>query len=301
MGGIGSANWKVTRYGEAMAIVLTNGERLFMINERFTKVIVMNAFDRRSEIVRYLQQEERASTQLLSQMFDVSEVTIRHDLNELNKRGWVTRVHGGAEVVQRLQYEQSFAERRAINLDAKIAIAKTAVSLVEPGSTIMLDSSTTAFQLALLLSSMRDLRVVTNNLHAVSILSTNKDIEVIIVGGVVREETASIVGPPAVEMLGRWHADQGFFGAAGLTERRGLSDVDVRETNVKRAMVEAVDRVNVLLDASKFGKQAFSTFANLEVIDELITDKPVTEEYSDLFRRFGIKCSSGDKKNKLSR
>lgn len=249
----------------------------------------MNAFDRRSEIVRYLQQNERASTQALSRLFDVSEVTIRHDLNELVQRGWVSRVHGGAEVVQRLQYEQSFAERRAINLDAKISIARAAVSLVQKGSTIILDSSTTTFQLALLLNDMRDLRVVTNNLHVVSILSANKDIEVIIVGGIVREETASIVGPPAAEMLARWHADQGFFGAAGLTERRGLTDVDIRETTVKQAMIAAVDKVNVLLDVSKFGKQAFSTFANLEEIDELITDRPVGEEYSDLLQRFGIK------------
>jgi len=251
----------------------------------------MNAFDRRSEIVRYLQQEERASTQLLSRLFDVSEVTIRHDLSDLDKRGWITRVHGGAEVVQRLQYEQSFAERRFLNIDAKIAIARTAVSLVQTGSTILLDSSTTSFQLALLLNDLSDLRVVTNNLHVVSILSANKDIEVIIVGGIVREETASIVGPPAEEMLRGWHADQGFFGAAGLTERRGLTDVDVRETNVKRAMINAVDKVNVLLDAGKFGKQAFSTFANLELIDELITDKPVSSEYSDLLQRYGIKHS----------
>lgn len=261
----------------------------------------MNAFDRRSEIVRYLQQKERASTQLLSRLFDVSEVTIRHDLNELGKRGWIARVHGGAEAVQRLQYEQSFAERRTINLEAKIAIAMAAVSRVQAGSTIILDSSTTSFQLALLLKYFSDLRIVTNNLPAVSILSSNKDIEVIIVGGIVREETASIVGPPAEEMLGRWHADQGFFSAAGLTSERGLTDADIREAKVKQVMVAVVDKVNVLLDSSKLGKRAFSTYADLDDIDELITDKQISGEYSDLCHQFGIKHSIASKTRKAIR
>ena len=252
----------------------------------------MNAFDRRSEIVQYLQQNERASTQLLSQLFDVSEVTIRNDLKELEKRAWINRIHGGAEVVQRLQFEQSFAERQALNLEAKKCIARTAVSLVQTGSTIILDSSTTTFQLALLLKDMNDIRVVTNNLHVVSLLSSNKAIELIVVGGILRGETASIVGPPAEEMLARWHAEQGFFGAAGFTEERGLTDVDIREARVKQAMIAVVDKVNVLLDGSKFGQQAFSTYASLAEIDELITDQPISAEYAALCRQFGIRHSS---------
>ncbi len=248
----------------------------------------MKAFDRRSEIVKYLQANERASTRQLSTLFDVSEVTIRHDLNELGRRGWVERVHGGAEIVRRMQYEQSFAERQAQNLAAKKKIARTAAELIRPGSTIVLDSSTTAFQLALLLRDRADLRVVTNNLQIVSVLSPNKELEIVVVGGIVREETASIVGPPAEEMLARWHADQGFFGAAGLTEQRGLTDVDIREARVKQAMIALVAQVNLLLDISKFGSQAFATFADLGDIDRLITDGPVPQEYVEICDRFGI-------------
>jgi DeoR/GlpR family transcriptional regulator of sugar metabolism len=248
----------------------------------------MNAFDRRSEIVKYLQENERASTRLLSDLFDVSEVTIRHDLNALGTRGWIERVHGGAELVRRLQYEQSFSERESLNSSAKKRIARTAAKLVQPGNTILMDSSTTVFQLALLLRDAADLRVVTNNLRIVSVLSPNKEIEVVVIGGIVREETASIVGPPAEEMVSKWHGELGFFGAAGFTAKRGLTDVDIREATVKRAMTAAVDTVNVLLDSSKFGKQAFSTFAGLEEIDRLISDEPLTAEYADLCEQYEI-------------
>lgn len=251
----------------------------------------MNTFERRSEIIQYLQDKKRASTQSLSQLFQVSEVTIRNDLTELEKGGWISRVHGGAEAVHRLQDEQPFAMRRALQLEEKIGIAKAAASWVKPGDTIILDSSTTAFQLALQLTEVPNLRVVTNNLHVVSTLSSCQGIEVIIVGGIVRGETASVVGPPAEEMMGNWHAHQGFFGAAGLTRQRGLTDADIREAQIKKLMVKAVDKVNVLLDASKFGKQAFSTFANLEDVDQVFTDNKIPEEYTELCREFEIKLS----------
>ena len=251
----------------------------------------MNTFERRSEIIQHLQETERASTQSLSQLFQVSEVTIRNDLNELEKRGWISRVHGGAEIVRRLQDEQPFAMRQALQIVEKISIAKSAASLVKPGDTIILDSSTTAFQLALHLKEISNLRVVTNNLHVVSTLSPCQGIEVIIVGGIVRGKTASVVGPPAEEMMASWHAHQGFFGAAGLTRQRGLTDADIREAQIKKRMIKAVDKVNVLLDASKFGTQAFSTFASLEDIDQLFTDNKIPEEYTDLCREFGIKLS----------
>jgi DeoR family fructose operon transcriptional repressor len=251
----------------------------------------MNTFERRSEIIQHLQEKKRASTQSLSQTFQVSEVTIRNDLKELEKGGWISRVHGGAEFVHRLQDEQSFAMRQALQLEEKIGIAKAAATLVKPDDTIILDSSTTAFQLALQLTELPSLRVVTNNLHVVSTLSSCQGIEVIIVGGIVRGETASVVGPPAEEMMASWHAHQGFFGAAGLTRQRGLTDADIREAQIKKLMIKAVDKVNILLDASKFGNQAFSTFASLEDVNQMFTDNKITEEYVELCREYEIKLS----------
>jgi DeoR/GlpR family transcriptional regulator of sugar metabolism len=248
----------------------------------------MDTFDRRSEIIRHLRQRQRASTRALSDMFQVSEVTIRHDLTNLEQQGWLTRVHGGAEITPQLQGEQSFALRQTLHAEEKINIAQAAARLVQSGDTIILDSSTTAFQLALQLTESTDLRVMTNNLHIVAMLSTCAGIEVVLVGGVVRNETASVVGPPAEEMLAWFNADKAFFGAAGLTIERGLVDADLREAQVKRAMVKAAGQVNVLLDSSKFGQRAFATFASLAEVDQLFTDEKIPADYRQTCQDAGI-------------
>jgi DeoR/GlpR family transcriptional regulator of sugar metabolism len=197
-------------------------------------------------------------------------------------------VHGGAEIAPKLQLEQSFEVRQRLHLDDKVHVAAAAAALVQPGDTIILDSSTTAFQLALQIKAVTDLRVVTNNLHVVANLSPCPNIEVIVVGGVIRDETASVVGPLAEEMLAHLHTPKGFFGAAGLTPERGLTDADIREVQVKRAMVKATDQVHVLLDASKFGQQSFLTFAPLSDVDHIVTNENIPAEYRQICREFGI-------------
>lgn len=251
----------------------------------------MNAFDRRSKIVGHLRDNRRASTRTLSELFQVSEATIRHDLNNLEQQGWIARVHGGAEISPSLQGEQPFVVRQGAHVQEKISIARRAAALVQPGDTIILDGSTTAFQLAQQLKTVQNLRVVTNNLHVVATLSPHAGIEVILLGGIVRSETASVIGPPAEDMLAGLYANKGFFGAAGLTLERGLTDADIREVQVKRAMVKAVDQVNVLLDASKFGQQAFLTFATLADIDHLFTDDQIPPHYVEACREAGIKLT----------
>jgi DeoR family fructose operon transcriptional repressor len=251
----------------------------------------MGTFDRRSEIIRYLQENQRASTRRLSELFEVSEVTIRHDLNNLEEQGWIARVHGGAEIALPLQGEQSFSERQRLHLAEKVNIARAAAALVKPGDTILLDSSTTVFQLAHQLKKVSPLRVVTNNLQVVAALSASAGIELVLLGGIVRNETASVVGPAAEEMLDRLNADHGFFGAAGLTVERGLTDADMREAQVKRAMVKAAGQVNVLLDSSKFGQRAFATFATLAEVDHLFTDDGIPAEYREACHDLGIQLT----------
>lgn len=246
--------------------------------------LIMNSFDRRSEIIRHLREHERVSTRMLSEAFQVSEVTIRSDLNSLEEQGWVQRVHGGAELALRWRMEQSFADRQTEHLAEKQRLALTAATLVHAGDTVLLDSSTSAYQLALRLREFRDLRVVTNNLQVALTLAANPDIEVVVPGGVVRGKTASVVGSQVAEMLSGLRADRGFFGASGLTLERGLTDADVREVEAKRAMVEAVDEVVALLDSSKFGQQAFLTFARLDQVHRIITDGDVPDIYVQAFR-----------------
>jgi DeoR/GlpR family transcriptional regulator of sugar metabolism len=248
----------------------------------------MKTFERRNEIIRRLQESGRLSTHTLSRQLHVSEVTIRNDLQVLAAQGWVQRLHGGAELAPRMQFEQSFATRLGEHAAEKQRLAQAAAALVQPGDTILLDSSTTVFQLALNLREMPDLRVVTNNIHAAATLAMNPAIEVILLGGVVRDKTASVVGPYAVEMLAGLHAHKAFLSASGLTLERGLTDADLREVEVKRAMVKAAAQVIILLDASKFGQQAFLTFATLDAVHCLIVEGDAPEAFASSLAGYNI-------------
>lgn len=240
-----------------------------------------NSFSRRTQIVEALQRAGRLSTRALSARFHVSEVTIRTDLALLEKQGWLERVHGGAEAAHPLQVERSFAERRQTHLREKQRIAEAGARLVEPGQTLLLDNSTSAYMMALWLrdqGALQNLRFITNSLPTASLLAPCRECEVMVVGGVVRPETNSIVGPFSPQLLDQIHADVLFLGASGLTAARGLTDADVREVEVKRAMVAHAQRIVALVDWSKLGRESFLTVATIPELDILVTDGRVPDE-----------------------
>lgn len=249
----------------------------------------MTAFDRRTAIVAYVQRRGRASTGELSRHFGVSEVTIRTDLGALEEGGWLDRRHGGAEVGPRSVEEQPFDQRRRQHGLEKAEIARAAAGLVKPGELIVLDSSTTAYQLALQLRGVPGLTVITNNVWAAQALAQNPDREVVLLGGVLRGRTGSTVGVLAEEMLRGLHAQQGFFGAAGFALDRGFTDADTREVQMKRALVAAAGQVNILLDSSKFGRHALLTFADLAQVGCIVTNQGPAPEYADAVRRAGVR------------
>lgn len=251
-----------------------------------------SAFDRRSQILSLLQRERRASTRALSEAFGVSEVTIRSDLALLEREGTVQRRHGGAEISGGYQAELSFADRRHLHAREKQRLAQAAAALVRDGDTILLDNSTSAYQLAHLLGDRTNLRVVTNGFPIAAALAPCKGVEVILLGGVLRHETASLVGPFAPQMLASLHAHRAFVSAGGLSTARGLTDADIREVEVKRALVQAADELVALVDASKFGREAFLTFAPLADVDVLLTDGPLPPDLAEACRRLKVRVQT---------
>lgn len=231
-----------------------------------------STFDRRTQIIDAVRDAGRLSTGALSQRFGVSEVTIRNDLAALEQQGWLQRVHGGAEAPRAYQIEQSFSERRGVHAREKARLAIAAAGLVRTGDTVLLDSSTSAFQVAMQLCRTPGLRIVTNSFPAAASISECRGLEVIILGGVLRAETSSVVGPFLPHMLNTLHADWLFLSASGVTVARGLTDADTREVEAKRAMVHAARKVVAIVDSSKFGRESFLTFAALDDLDILICD-----------------------------
>jgi DeoR/GlpR family transcriptional regulator of sugar metabolism len=227
---------------------------------------------RREQILGYLSAREQTSVGELSQALDVSEVTVRKDLDQLEGQGLLVRVRGGAVVSGRGRLERYFAAREKEHLEEKRRIAHAAARLVRSGQQIFLDASTTAFQVARLIKDREDLVVVTNGLYTALELNFCPGITTIVVGGTMRTRSSSLVGSFSYESLQRLRFDSGFFGARSVTARDGLMESDLEEAQLKQMMVHASRVVVGMADSSKFGETSFTVFALPREIDRIITD-----------------------------
>lgn len=228
--------------------------------------------ERRSQIARMLQQHGTVRVAMLSEIFDVTEETIRRDLEELEKEGILKRTYGGAISRRGTGIELPFAAREEKNRDEKVKIARAAAELLEDGDTIILDASTTALFVARQLPAAPRLTVVTNSVRVVLELAAHPNVTVIGLGGQLRERSLSFVGPQAERALAAYHVDKAFLSCKGLTPTEGMTDSNELEVELKKRMVEAAAAVIAIVDSSKLGYVAFARICPLEQIARIITD-----------------------------
>ena len=198
-------------------------------------------------------------------------------------------MRGGAVVSGRGQLELRFAARQQLNLDEKRRIAARAVELIQPGSTIFLDGSTTAFQLTRLIRDMQGLTVITTGLYAALELSFAPDVTTVVVGGILRRRTSSLVDTLSPKLLRRLHVDVAFLSSRGFIPEHGMMESDLREAQTKRAMAETATRKIALLDHAKFGRVYVATSLLPEEIDLLIADTGLGEEQRQALVKAEIK------------
>jgi DeoR/GlpR family transcriptional regulator of sugar metabolism len=230
------------------------------------------ADERMRHVLALLEERDAVSVNELARSFDVSEVTVRSDLTLLARRGLVARVRGGARALQRGQSEVAFDVRLRVEERAKRAIGRAAAGLVADGEAVALDSSTTAFYVALALREKRELVVVTNGLRVAAALADAPGVSVIVPGGVVRMAAMSLVGDFASSVLRSTRINRGFFGARGISADRGLMDLNPDEVKIKREMAEACERVVGVFDHTKWRRSALFTFVPTQRIDTIVTD-----------------------------
>jgi DeoR family glycerol-3-phosphate regulon repressor len=208
----------------------------------------------------------------------VSEITARRDLVELEERKALKRTHGGAMSLRDGQAEifdasePAFDARRRRNNRAKIAIAQVAAQLVKPGFTIALDVGTSTLELARCLGDVGELRIVTNNMRAASLLASTPH-AVYLPGGRVRGKELSVYGSATAEQIRAYWFDVAFIGVSGITES-GLYDYSPEDTEIKRIYMERAKQVVVLCDSQKFGHHSMVQVGPLSAIHILVTDTP---------------------------
>lgn len=243
--------------------------------------------ERRERIRKLLARERYVSVRDLAQREDVSDMTIRRDLEALAERGQVHRVFGGAHAAQSTTaLEQVYLDRMHLHREAKEAIAARAVQEVADGHTIALDGSTTSVYLARRLAG-RDVVVVTTSLLVAQELA-DADMEVVLPGGVLRSRTLCLVGPVAERNLRDFHVDAVFFSTGGLHPSHGLTDTHDLEAALKRSLFAIGGRLIALVDSSKFGRKALHPLAPLERIDMLVTEASPAEELTAALARQNV-------------
>ncbi|MGH3440885.1 MAG: DeoR/GlpR family DNA-binding transcription regulator [Nitriliruptorales bacterium] len=237
----------------------------------------MYAEERRAEIAERASRNGRVEVARLADDFAVTPETVRRDLTDLERRGVLRRVHGGAIPVGRLRSEPAVAEKAALMAAEKRRIAEAALDHLPRTGTILLDAGTTTGALADLLPTDRDLTVVTNGLPIAMTLSTRSNLTLLLVGGRVRGRTLAQVDDWAVRTLDELSVDVAFLATNGVSVARGLTTPDPAEAAAKRAMVRTGRQVVLLADRTKIGEEHFVRFADLADVDVLITDAGAAE------------------------
>lgn len=246
---------------------------------------------RREAIHRSLERLGRASVSDLARQFGVSSVTIRKDLSALERRGVLTRIHGGATRTS-LKDEGSFPYRLLDAAEAKRDIARRAARLVHSGNTIALDSSTTAHYLAQELLELRDLVVVTYSIPTASLFLDGSSATVFLVGGQLRRSSrATAVALPVAGFDSE--ADLGFFGAHSLHVATGLGEVSMEESQSKSALATLCRRSYALVDATKFQAVSYHHWLPANRITGIITDPETPERFIREWHAAGVSVDTG--------
>lgn len=231
----------------------------------------MLASERHREILARLASVGGVRVASLASELNVTQETIRRDLEKLDAEGKLVRTHGGAMAVETDRRELPLDVRETINLDKKRAIARRAAQEISSGDVIALDASSTAHELAKIIPDIA-VTVVTNAIPVALALMDRPAVRVVITGGILDRPSMSMVGPLAEQSLERFHVQKLFFSSRGLDTARGVSVTADEQAGIKRRMIDLCEKAYLLLDSTKFGVRSVEFFAAVEELDVVITD-----------------------------
>jgi DeoR/GlpR family transcriptional regulator of sugar metabolism len=245
---------------------------------------------RHQEILEELERAGSVSVAALSQRLEVSDMTVRRDLEELEELRLLKKVHGGAVPVPKTAAEPHFAQKQKLNRPEKQAIARAALELVNDGDTVAFSAGTTTWHVAAALrQGYKDLTFITNSTNIALTLQENGWERIVLSGGMFRTPSDALVGPFADRTLRTLNADVLFLGVHGVHPRAGLTTPNAAEAETDGCLVESAQRVVVVADHSKLGVVALAKIASLSEVDVLITDAEAPEEVLEEIRLRGAR------------
>ena len=250
----------------------------------------MLAAERRNLILEKVHENKRVIVSELSREYEVSEETIRRDLEKLEEDGHVTKSYGGAVLNERSSIDLPFNVRWKANPQGKQRIAELICGEISDGDHIMLDASTTAVFIAKNIKQKRHLTVITNAIEILLELADVPGWDVIAPGGLLKQGSMSLIGKKALDGIASYHVDKAFFSCKGIDLKNGITDGNVETGGIKQNMIAGADKVYLAVDSSKFGRTAFAKICDLSAVDYVVTDVEPGGEWMELFKRENTKC-----------
>ena len=250
----------------------------------------MLAIERRNAILEKLQVERRVVVSELSALYDVSEETIRRDLDKLENDGYAIKSYGGAVINENSNLDLPYNVRKNTNVLGKQKIAALISEMVHDGDNIMLDASSTAVAIAKAIKNKKDLTVITNSLEIALELIETPGCNVISTGGVATGSSFALVGSVTDKTIRSYYVDKAIISCKGINMYAGFTESDERHANNKASMFYMAKTKILAIDSSKFNKIAFAKIGDLKEISKIVTDKKPEEEWLQKFEELGVEC-----------
>ncbi|MDP4143627.1 MAG: DeoR/GlpR family DNA-binding transcription regulator [Bacillota bacterium] len=247
----------------------------------------MFAEERQEKISLLINEEGSIKVNELSSIFNVSEATIRRDLQEMEEKKLLKRTHGGAVKIGITNFEPSFFDKKDEKNIEKQSIGRYAAELINDGDTIILDSGTTTLEIAKNITA-KNITVVTNSIDIAAEISNRDGVELIVAGGTLRFNTRSMVGHLCEGVFKNFRVDKAFIGANGISINQGITTPNFTEAQAKKAMMNSANKIIIVADSSKFENVCLSVICKVSSITSIITSGELPEETIKEYEELGI-------------
>lgn len=254
----------------------------------------MDLMDRHEIILQKLKEDGRVKITDLSEELKVSGVTIRKDLKLLEDKKLLFRTHGGGSISNPYMNERTINEKETINAEVKRKIAREAVKLIGDSDSIIIGSGTTVFQLAHVLNPKRPLTVITPALKVSIEICNRPNIEVVQLGGIIRQNSSSVAGANAESILEEISSGILFLGVDGIDLDFGLSITNLTEATLNKKMIESAQVLVVMADSSKFGKRGLGKVCGLDQVHYIVTDSNIPSGIEKALRERDVEVIIAD-------
>lgn len=248
----------------------------------------MLGIERRQKIMEILQRESKVYVAKLAQEFNITEETVRRDLEKLENQNLLQRSYGGAVLPEKATEDISFDQRSITNVDEKRALTNKASSLIEDGDTIFMDSSSTALMLRPHLEQKENITIITNSVRFLYDAALNTNLRILSTGGRLKKNSFALIGPSALDTIRKFTADLAIISCKALSRQHGSMESTEEEAVIKSAMIQRAKKTILLADHHKFDKTAFVHACDLQSIACIVTDLKPAQEWIKLAEKKGI-------------